>query len=102
MAMQPVDEGKMGRDEQVETPEIRVKRLRMRSWRRGMKEMDLILGPFSDTELKSLPSKTLDLYEALLDENDQDLYKWVSGAAPMPEVHAPMLGIISDFHGISH
>ena len=92
----------MQSDEQVETPEIRVKRLRMRSWRRGMKEMDLILGPFSDTELVGLPPETLDQYEDLLDENDQDLYKWVSGAAPVPDAHAPMIAIISNFHGISH
>lgn len=91
----------MSAQDQSETPETRVKRLRMRSWRRGMKEMDLILGPFSDTELKALSSETLDRYEELLDENDQDLYKWVSGAAPMPDAHAPMIGIISDFHGIS-
>jgi hypothetical protein len=31
-----------------------LKRLRMRSWRRGMKEMDLILGPFADAELARL------------------------------------------------
>ena len=35
----------------VSPEETRLKRLRMRSWRRGVKEMDLILGPFSDSEL---------------------------------------------------
>ena len=45
----------------------------MRSWRRGMKEMDLILGPFSDSELATLGEGELALYEALLNENDQDL-----------------------------
>ena len=29
----------------------RLKRLRLRSWRRGMREMDLILGPFADAGL---------------------------------------------------
>jgi antitoxin CptB len=28
------------------TEDVRVKRLRIRSWRRGIKEMDLILGAF--------------------------------------------------------
>ena len=32
----------------AETRETRIKRLRMRSWRRGIKEMDLILGGFAD------------------------------------------------------
>ncbi len=86
----------------TETPEIRIKRLRMRSWRRGMKEMDLIFGGFADARLADLPSETLDRYETLLDENDQDIYKWVSGAEPTPSAHVPLVRIIADFHGISH
>ncbi|WP_246175155.1 succinate dehydrogenase assembly factor 2 [Paracoccus limosus] len=58
--------------------EARFKRLRMRSWRRGTKEMDLILGPFSDSQLGALSAGELDLYEQLLDENDQDLYLWIA------------------------
>lgn len=77
------------------TPEeARLKRLKMRSWRRGMKEMDLILGPFADTALRGLSEDDLDAYERLLDENDQDLYLWVTGARQGPEPHDPMLGII--------
>ncbi len=30
-----------------ETAEARLKRMRMRSWRRGTKEMDLVLGPWA-------------------------------------------------------
>lgn len=86
----------------TETAEIRVKRLRMRSWRRGMKEMDLILGPFADGPLAALTEARFESYERLLDENDQDLYKWVSGAAPTPQEHQEIIGIISDFHNISH
>ena len=37
-----------------ETHENRLKRLRLRSWRRGMKEMDLILGRFADRELAAM------------------------------------------------
>ncbi|SDE13156.1 antitoxin CptB [Paracoccus isoporae] len=61
----------------METPENRLKRLRMRSWRRGMKEMDLILGPFADAELAGLTDALLADYEQLLAENDQDLYRWI-------------------------
>ena len=81
--------------------EARLKRLRMRSWRRGMKEMDLILGPFSDTELHRLDAAELDLYEVLLNENDQDLYPWVtariSGDHPGPDALAPLLDRIAHF-----
>ena len=61
----------------MESPEIRLKRLRMRSWRRGMKEMDLILGPFADSQLGLLSEDLLTQYERVMSENDQDLYRWI-------------------------
>lgn len=61
-----------------ETTENRLRRLRMRSWRRGMKEMDMILGPFADDLLNELESDELDSYEILLEQNDQDLYRWIT------------------------
>ncbi len=69
----------------------RLKRLAIRSWRRGTKEMDLILGRFWDAEGASLDAPTLDLYEDLLQENDQDLYMWVSGQADPPEAFAALI-----------
>lgn len=81
----------------TETTEDRIKRLRMRSWRRGTKEMDMILGPWSDAHLADLPLADLDAYEAILNENDQDLYVWVSGQQPIPDDLQPLLGVIADF-----
>lgn len=89
--------------ETLETPENRIKRLHMRSWRRGMKEMDLILGHFADDCLAALPVAELDLYERMLAENDQDLYLWVTarigtGEGPdrgAPEMLVPMLDRIA-------
>ena len=74
-----------------ETHDIRLKRLRLRSWRRGTKEMDLILGPFADTVLASLSLSELDEIDALLHENDQDLYQWVSGQMEPPAQFAAMV-----------
>lgn len=83
----------------METPENRRKRLRMRSWRRGMKEMDLILGPFADAELGALSDDMLDRYEQLLAENDQDLYRWIvarsRGEAAGPEAMSAVLDLVS-------
>ncbi len=62
-----------------ETRETRLKRLRMRCWRRGTKEMDMILGPFADGPMSGLSDTDLTLFEELLSENDQDLYAWISG-----------------------
>jgi len=81
-----------------ETTEIRLKRLKMRSWRRGTKEMDLILGPFSDARLAALIGPQLDLYERMLDENDQDLYLWFSGQATAPADYADLIAKIGTAH----
>lgn len=56
----------------------RLKRLRMRAWRRGIKEMDLILGPWADASAEGLSEAEVDLTDALLSENDHDLYQWVT------------------------
>ncbi len=84
----------------TETRETRIKRLHMRSWRRGIKEMDLILGGFADAELAGLDAATLDAYEGLLEENDWDLYYWVTGARAAPGTHAPLIRRLSLFHNI--
>lgn len=85
----------------IETPENRIKRLKMRSWRRGTKEMDMILGPYSDTEIAKLSGETLELYEALLNENDQDLYVWMSRQAVPPLEHVEIIEVIQNFHKIA-
>jgi len=71
--------------------EKRLKRLAIRSWRRGIKEMDLILGRFWDAEGARLTPDALDLYETMLEENDQDLYAWVCGRATPPDRFAGMI-----------
>ena len=77
-----------------EAADIRLKRLRIRSWRRGIREMDLILGRFADTGLAGLSAAELDLYEALLEENDHDLYAWVAGRAEVPGRYRALLARI--------
>lgn len=78
-----------------ETAETRLKRLSMRSHRRGTKEMDIILGGFADERLEALDAAALDTFEALLDENDHDLYLWVSGLGRAPDRFAALVGEIA-------
>ncbi|MFC7703882.1 succinate dehydrogenase assembly factor 2 [Plastorhodobacter daqingensis] len=77
-----------------EPREARLKRMRMRAWRRGTKEMDLILGPYADSMLTRMDEATLKHFDLLLEENDQDLYLWVTGAQPAPAEHAELLAAI--------
>jgi antitoxin CptB len=78
--------------------ETRMKRLRIRSWRRGTKEMDMILGPFADSGLAGLDDAALEAIEALLDENDNDLYTWVAGTVETPEAHRAAVETVRSFH----
>ena len=79
----------------IETPANRIKRLRMRSMRRGIKEMDIILSSFADSHLASLSADELDLYETLLNEADLDMYQWVSGQSPTPPEYLDLMSRIS-------
>ena len=62
----------------------RRRRARFRSWHRGMREADLILGGFADRHMGTLSEAELDAYEALLDIPDADLLRWVTGEAQVP------------------
>ncbi|MGB7270934.1 MAG: succinate dehydrogenase assembly factor 2 [Albidovulum sp.] len=75
----------------------RLKRMAMRSWRRGMKEMDLILGPYADAHLARMDKADLDLFDALLLENDQDIYPWITGAAARPAHYSDLLAKVTAF-----
>ena len=67
--------------------EIRRKRLLFRSWHRGTRESDLILGRFADAHLAGFDKGQLDRCEALLDCPDADIFDWVSGRAALPPEH---------------
>ncbi len=64
--------------------EVRRKRLRFRSWHRGTRELELMLGRFADAHLGDLAPDQLDGYEALLANPDPDIYQWLSGEKPAP------------------
>src|SRR4051794_3626668 len=81
----------------MENGEARLKRLTMRSWRRGTKEMDLVLGPYADARLAAMADAELTLFDGLLAENDQDLILWVLGTAVVPPRFAGLIGDIAVF-----
>ncbi len=81
----------------TETPPDRLKRLRMRAWRRGTKEMDLILGPYADAHLEGMDAETVTLFDALLLEADPDLMAWILGQRDIPARFAALLDDIGAF-----
>jgi antitoxin CptB len=81
----------------MDAGEARLKRMAMRSWRRGTKEMDLILGPYADVHLAQMDAAGLAAFDALLDEPDTDLLPWIMGQKVAPVVHAPLIAQIGHF-----
>ena len=76
----------------------RRKRLWFRSWRRGTREMDLLLGRFADRHLAGFSDERLTDYEALLEVGDPDLYSWIAGGTPAPSrFDTVVLQLIKDF-----
>ena len=73
------------------------KRLKMRSMRRGIKEMDLILKNFADLNLNSMSEAELENFENLLLENDQDLYQWSTGQVNPKKEFVDLLNDIKKF-----
>ena len=77
----------------------RRRRLLFRSWHRGIREMDLVLGKFADAYIAVLSDGELDEYERWLEVPDQKIYGWVNGAqAVPPEFDTVLFRRLRDFH----
>lgn len=78
--------------------ELWLKRLRYRSWHRGCKETDLVLGRYCDARIEGLDEKALARFEALLDEEDSDIWAWLTDKTPCPKPEfAPLLDELKNF-----
>jgi len=62
----------------------RRRRLLFRSWRRGTREMDLILGRFAESVIGELSEPEIEEFERLSDAPEPDLYAWLTGSQPVP------------------
>ena len=49
-----------------------------------MQENDLFLGRFAERHLVTMNDEQLDQFEALLEENDNDLFNWISRRESLP------------------
>ena len=78
--------------------EARLKRLRYRSWHRGCKETDLILGGYCDQYLDGMKAEELTLCEALLEEDDADIWSWLTEKSQPPKSeYEPLLAKMRQF-----
>jgi len=73
----------------------------IRSWRRGIREMDLVLGGFADAHIAKLTEAELDTYESLLEVADVTLLNWITGAEDVPADHnTELFARICDFNSV--
>jgi antitoxin CptB len=72
-----------------------IKRLTYRSWHRGCKETDVILGNFCDAHLAEMSDAELHIFEQFLDEDDAEIWAWLTEKTPCPNhAYTPMLRIM--------
>lgn len=76
--------------------DMRMRQLVLRSGRRGLRELDLVLGQFAERQLRRLPPESLTLYEQLLDEEDTSILDWITGAQPRPAKYEELILRIVD------
>lgn len=71
-------------DQDDEATAARRRRLKFRSWHRGTRESDLLIGSFADACIDGFTVAQLDLFEQILGEEDPDIYDWMNGRADLP------------------
>jgi antitoxin CptB len=79
--------------------DVRRRRLLFRAWHRGIKEMDLIMGRFSDAHVADLADTELDDFERLMELRDQEILSWIDGTAQVPAAYdTPLFRKLRDFN----
>jgi antitoxin CptB len=77
----------------------RRRRMLFRSWHRGTREADLIMGRFADVHLANFSDAELDQFEHLLDALETDLLSWMTGLTEVPPDHdTAMFRRVREFH----
>jgi antitoxin CptB len=86
-------------DPQHDEAEIRKRRIVFRAWHRGTREMDLLLGRFTERFIDDMSDAEIAMLEQLMETPDPDIYNWLIGAAPVPaQYDTPLLRKIRAFH----
>ena len=63
------------------------KKLRFRAWRRGFREMDLLMGSFADEFMSGMNDDEVVEFERLLATPDWEVYAWIIGQKSIPDNH---------------
>ncbi len=79
--------------------DTRRRKLLFRSWHRGLREMDLIMGRFADAAIAGLSDSELDEFERLMEVPDRDVLAWITGECEAPANYdTALFRRLRDFH----
>ena len=79
--------------------DARRRRILFRAWHRGMREVDLILGPFADAEVAALSEAEVDDLERLMEVPDPEVLAWLMGERAVASEHdTPLWHRLLQFH----
>ena len=79
--------------------DLRRRKLLFRSWHRGMREMDLIMGRFADSTIDGLDDNELAEFERLIEMPDREVLAWITGECEVPAaLDSGLLRRLRDFH----
>lgn len=68
------------------------KQLLYRAMHRGFKEADIVVGRFAEAHLPEMTEEEMDLFKALLEVPDRELYAWIIGReTPPANYQSPLL-----------
>jgi antitoxin CptB len=96
------EESMTGTTRSSEGLDLRRRKLLFRSWHRGMREMDLIMGGFADAKVEHLNESELTEFERLIDVPDRDLLAWITGEeAVPPDLDSALFRDLREFRLIS-
>ncbi len=65
--------------------DTRLKRLKFRSWHRGTREADMMIGGYFERWHAHWDDDEIAWFEALLEEQDVDIMAWAMGQQPVPQ-----------------
>ena len=78
---------------------IKRKQMLFRSWHRGTREIDLMLGKFADSYVPGFDEAQLALYDRFLNNSDPDIYNWLTGQEPVPPAEdTAVVRLLLDFY----
>ena len=78
------------------------KRIIYRSQYRGCKETDYLLGKFIQDKIEKFDKAELNIFNKLLEENDNNIYDWIMGRLDIPDHYYKLLMDIKEYHNLSN